>query len=682
MVAGVDAGMDSPSPSEREASTRLALQLFGQVAVLRGGRPQPLPSSRKARALLAYLALSPVAPHREHLCELFWPVPNDPRGELRGSLSRLRTLLDSVDRTRLLTEGDAVRLDLEDVDVDARAVERAIQGGLRLVPTEHLRELLARLRGDFLESLEIDHCPQFSAWLVAQRRRFRAAHLVLLEALADRLPPEAEETQAVLAAWLQISPFDRNGHARMLDALARRGAFRDGEEHLAATVRNFEDEGLDPGGLVDGWRRAREAVSAAPALHAEPALQPPADAPAQQATTPAARTRASIAVMPFDADGAGAAGQGGLADALVHDVIVGLAKLRALFVIAQGTVFALGRRGLGPEEAGRMLHVDYVANGRLRRAPGRLAVWVELVEVRSARVVWSEEFDEPLDDAFAVLDAIGQRIVAAIDDEVELAERQRALLKAPDSLDAWESYHRGLWHMYRFRRDDNERARDFFEKALLLDPTFARAHAALSFTHFQDAFQNWTDRAHSVRQALESAGRSVSSDDRDPSAHWAMGRALWLHGEAEPSLEELESAVRLSPNFALGHYSLAFVHSQSGDPAKAVRASDQSRHLSPFDPMMFAMLGARAMALVRLGRYEEAAEWSLKAAARPNAHVHVLGIAAHCLALAGRLAEARGFVQAIRRQQPGYGRASFFAAFRFDDDAAAAFGRAAKVLGW
>jgi len=666
--------MDS---SAAEPSTPLAIRLMGPVAVLRRGKPQPLPASRKVRALLAYLALAPAAPRRDQLCELLWPVPDDPRAELRGSLSKLRPLIDSPDRPRLLAEGDAVRLDLSDVEVDARLVERAVQGGLQGLSAAQLRELLERLRGDFLQGLEIDNCPQFGAWLVAQRRRFRAAHLAILEALVERLAPDTEETLAVLGHWLQISPFDRHAHARMLEALARRGALRDGEEHLAATVRSFEAEGLDPGLVVDAWRRAREVAVGAP-VHVEAS----AAAPPPAVDAPASPPRASIAVMPFDAAGADAPGQGGLADALVHDVIVGLAKLRALFVIAQGTVFALGGRGMGPEEAGRLLHVDYVADGRLRRMPGRLAVWVELVEVRSARVVWSEEFDEPLDDAFAVLDAIGQRIVAAIDGEVELAERQRALLKPPGSLDAWESYHRGLWHMYRFRRDDNERARQFFEQALGMDPTFARAHAALSFTHFQDAFQNWSERALAVRQALDSAGRSISTDDRDPAAHWAMGRALWLNGDAAPSLEELESAVRLSPNFAMGHYSLAFVHSQSGDPAKAVQASDQSRHLSPFDPMMFAMMGARAMALVRLGRYEEAAEWSLKAAARPNAHVHILGIAAHCLALAGRLAEARGFVQAIRRQHPGYGRASFFAAFRFDDEAAAAFGQAARTLGW
>lgn len=676
MVAGVDAGMDS---SGTEPSTALAVQLLGPVSVQRAGTPLALPASRKLRALLAYLALAPHAVHRDHLCELLWPVPDDPRAELRGSLSKLRALVDAPGRSRLLAQGEMVRLDTDGVEVDARCVEQAVQRGLADLSAQQLRDLLARMRGDFLAGPDLDNCPQFSAWLVAQRQRFRSMHLALLEALVERLPTDGEEALGALAAWLQISPFDRNAHARLLAALAQRGAIRDGEEHLAATVRNFEAEGMDPGLLVDAWRRAR-GKAASVSLSAPAPLE--ANATASDTSAPRLPPRASIAVMPFASEGADAPGQGGLSDALVHDVIVGLAKLRALFVIAQGTVFALGGRGMGPEEAGRVLHVDYVANGRLRRAPGRLAVWVELVEVRTARVVWSEEFDEALDDAFSVLDTIGQRIVSAIDGEVELAERQRALLKAPDSLDAWESYHRGLWHMYRFRRDDNDCARRFFEKALLLDPTFARAHAALSFTHFQDAFQNWSERDAAVRQALESAGRSISTDDRDPAAHWAMGRALWLHGDAEPSLDELESAVRLSPNFAMGHYSLAFVHSQSGDPAKALLAADQSRHLSPFDPMMFAMLGARAMSLVRLGRYQEAADWSLKAAARPNAHLHILGIAAHCLALAGRMAEARGFVQAIRRQQPAYGREAFFAAFRFDKDAAAAFGQAAKALGW
>ena len=248
----------------------------------------------------------------------------------------------------------------------------------------------------------------------------------------------------------------------------------------------------------------------------------------------------------------------------------------------------------------------------------RIIVTVDLAETRTARIIWAEAFDHKLDDAFHVLDEIGNRIVASIASEIELVERNRAILKPPNSLDAWEAYHRGLWHMYRFTRSDNDRAQHFFRMAVRLDPAFARAYAGLSFTHFQNAFQRWAERAPEIERAFATAGESLLVDDRDPGAHWAMGRALWLRGSRDQSLVELERAVDLSPNFALGHYTLSFVHCQSGDPRTAIGSSDHARLLSPFDPLMFAMLATRALAHVRLGQFEEAADWGIKAAARPE----------------------------------------------------------------
>ncbi|TIN62419.1 MAG: transcriptional regulator, partial [Mesorhizobium sp.] len=147
-----------------------------------------------------------------------------------------------------------------------------------------------------------------------------------------------------------------------------------------------------------------------------------------------------------------------------------------------------------PEDAGRRLNVDYVATGTVRSPSGRLIVGVELIEVRSARIVWAETFERRPDDIFSVLDDIGNSIVSSISAEIETVERNRAMLKAPSSLNAWEAYHRGLWHMYRFTQAENEQARHFFAQALQLDPTFARAYAGLSFTHWQNAFQRWGDR--------------------------------------------------------------------------------------------------------------------------------------------------------------------------------------------
>ena len=328
-----------------------------------------------------------------------------------------------------------------------------------------------------------------------------------------------------------------------------------------------------------------------------------------------------------------------------------------------------------------MLNVDYIVSGSVRRQGGRLTVRVELAETRTARIVWAEVFDQKFDDALLVLDEIGNRIVASIANEIETAERNRAILRPPNSLDAWEAHHRGLWHMYRFNKRDNDQARHFFDMAVRLDPTFARAHAGLSFTHFQDAFQGWARREPAIDRAFEAAGQSMMVDDRDPAAHWAMGRALWLQGRHDQSIVELEQTIDLSPNFALGHYTLAFVHSQAGDPCAAIVSADHSRHLSPFDPLLFGMLGVRAMALVRLGRFEEAADWGSKAAARPNAHAHILAIAALSLALAGRLDEARMHLAAIHTALPAYRVDDFLTAMRFTSDGAGLFRMAAESIG-
>ena len=114
----------------------------------------------------------------------------------------------------------------------------------------------------------------------------------------------------------------------------------------------------------------------------------------------------------------------------------------------------------------------------------------------------------------------------------------------------------------------------------------------------------------------------------------------------------------------------------------AIDSADRSRRLSPFDPLLFAMLATNALAHVRLGQFEEAASWALKAAARPNAHTHVMAIAMHCLAAAGRINEARNVAQAIHKQLPQYGFDDFIAAFRFSPQAVEIFHTAAGKIGF
>jgi len=655
----------------------LELLLLGRLALVRDGVEVALPESRKVRALLGYLALNPDGATRSHLCDLFWNVPNDPRSELRWCLSKIRAVLDEPARQRVQTHGDRVSLDLADCRVDAFELMRAVQAGLASLPLVQGRALAERWHGELLEDAALERSPAFTVWLTGQRRRFHGMQATLLEHLAENAPPE--EALEHLENLLEIAPFDRRVHQSLLEILAASGRLRDGEKHLEAATRSFEEEGLDSRPLVEAWKAARGKEAGAQAR----AITPPAtaglepDAPAPTAD----QRRASIAVMPFADEILGDGPRGGLADALVHDVITRIAKLRSLFVIAQGTVFALERKQIAPHAAGRILNVDYVVSGWLCRHGNRLSVSVELAEVRTARVVWTDVLTPRIEDALSVLDEIGDRIVASVASEIEANERNRAVLQPPTSLDAWQAYHRGLWHMYRFAKADNELAQRFFQMALRLDPTFARAYAGLSFTHWQKAFQGWGDRAQEAERAYAVASQSLMADERDPAAHWAMARALWLHGRTDDSIVELGQSVTLSPNFALAHYNLAFVHGTCGDAAAAIAAADHSRDLSPFDPMLFGMLGARAMALVRLGRFEEAAEFGMKAAARPNAHTHIRCIAALSAALAGQMDNARAQLGTIRRADPSYRLDHYLRAFQFDEGGSKLFAGAAARLG-
>jgi DNA-binding SARP family transcriptional activator len=237
--------------AKKLAGVGLQLQMLGTLAVSQHGRAVELPASRKARALLAYLALTAYATPRSRLCRLLLDTASDSRGELRWYLTKLRRI---VGPKRVRSSEDAVRIELADSFVDALEIQRAARLGFSTLAPERARAVLALFRGDFLEGLEIDRCPGFTGWLLAQRRRFHAWRVALLHRLAESAP-EAELSGHV-ETWLALAPFDLRAHEYLLRGLVRRGRFREAREHLAVSVRLFGAEGLDSARLQEAWRAA------------------------------------------------------------------------------------------------------------------------------------------------------------------------------------------------------------------------------------------------------------------------------------------------------------------------------------------------------------------------------------------------------------------------------------------
>jgi TolB-like protein/Tfp pilus assembly protein PilF len=642
-------------------------------------------STRKAGALLAYLACHPAEKHpRDRLTALLWGDRGDKqaRHSLSQTLLSLRQELADADPL-LLIDRETVALRADAVACDALEFRR-----LASMP-ENLRAALDLYRGPFLDGFSLRE-PGFEDWLIEQRTQLQELALNTFLALADAQKSAGDWSAALatLNGAVGFDPLAEEAYRRLMTLQIEHGRCNDAirtYRALAEALRRELKTQPDPS-TTALYRRAtaRPQASMQPQHPVEAtdidriAREPVA--PVQR--EPAEPRRASVAIMPFVDLEAGREGMRPLARGLSHDVITRLAKLRSVFVIAQGTVFTLAEKGVSAEEAGRLLNVDYVASGTLRRRDGRVSVSVELVETRCARIVWADTIERKVSDSLSIEDEIVNEVVSAIAAEIELTERNRAILKPPGSLDAWEALHCGFWHMYRFNEADNERAKRFFKQAVRLDPTMARAYAGLSFTHFQNAFLlRLGERQQEITHAYDMAAEALSADDRDPAAHWAMGRALWLRGDHERSLGELGDAVDLSPNFALAHYSLSFVHCQSGDAAAAIRYADRSHRLSPYDPMTFAMLGAKALAHARLGKYDQAADWGIKATLRPNAHAHILAIAAQCLALADRGDEARAFWARIQQARPEYSMEDFLNSFHFPAEDAATFQSAARSAG-
>ncbi len=384
-------------------------------------------------------------------------------------------------------------------------------------------------------------------------------------------------------------------------------------------------------------------------------------ATATASTDPAARP--SIAVLPFHVIGE-AGPYASLAEALPHDLIIELARLRWLLVTARGSSFRFRSPHPDLAEVGRLLNVRYCLVGTVMAFERRLDIITELTDTDSGEVVWADRHAGSIDDIHALRTEIRTTLLTALEIEIPLHEAARARLQGSDNLDAWSAYHLGLQHIYRFNRRDNLAAAEFFRRAVELDPGFARAHAGLSFVHFQTAFLHQSeDIPGEIEKARGHAQHGLDLDPLDPFVNFTMGRTYWLQGDLEQGLSWLERATALSPNYAQGIYARAWTESLAGRELDGRRHVDLAMRLSPLDPLHYAMIATRAFTHMAVNEHREAAEWAERAARAPGAHVLIAMIAVAALTLAGDHDGAQRWARDVKARNPMLTSDDFFRAF-------------------
>jgi DNA-binding winged helix-turn-helix (wHTH) protein/tetratricopeptide (TPR) repeat protein len=401
-----------------------------------------------------------------------------------------------------------------------------------------------------------------------------------------------------------------------------------------------------------------------------PAIEPLPSVQEEQLSTISQRKggKPSVVVLPFQSfvsEGPEAV----FSEALPHELIQALSRLRWIRVIARGTAFRFRMADPDLAEIGRRLDVRYALCGSISRLGDKLAITIELSDCETGDVVWAERFETKPGRLQEIHREIVARVISSLEIYIPLNEADHGRLRLSEHLDAWANYHLGLRHMFRFTKDDNSRAAALFERAIAQDPAFARAHAGLSFTRFQDAFVNYTpDVKQAIADARRFAERSVELDPLDPFSNLTMGRVSWLECEPAAGLSWLERAVSLSPNFAHGHYSRSFTQMILGDAQEAWESAETALKLSPLDPFLYAVHAVRAWTAMRLGDMTEAVAAAEKAGRAPGAHFLVLMIVAMVNAAAGDLERARYWSTQARKKRPDANQDHFFAAFPFAND--------------
>jgi adenylate cyclase len=340
-------------------------------------------------------------------------------------------------------------------------------------------------------------------------------------------------------------------------------------------------------------------------------LSPSRVIPALQAPALSLPDKPSIAVLPF-VNISGDPEQEHFSDGMTEDLITDLSRLGGLFVIARNSVYTYKGKAVKPDQVSQELRVRYVLEGSVRKANDRVRITAQLIDAMTGYHMWAQRYDRDLKDIFAVQEEIARRITKELALRLTQEEREHMGLKYTNSVEAWEYFMRGAELYRQYTKESNAQARELFEKAISLDPQFARAYANLAATHRQDWNGRWSqDPQASERQAFDLAQRSVALDPSLPYGHHQLAYLYLYREDHDQAIAEAEQAVKLDPNDADSYAALAVILAYAGRPQEAIPLMEKAKSLNPKAPVYyFFHLG---LAYYVMKQYDKAEENLLEA---------------------------------------------------------------------
>ncbi|MCZ6849815.1 MAG: tetratricopeptide repeat protein [Alphaproteobacteria bacterium] len=316
----------------------------------------------------------------------------------------------------------------------------------------------------------------------------------------------------------------------------------------------------------------------------------------------------SIAVLPFTNMSDDPA-QEYFADGMTEDLITDLSKISGLFVIARNSSFTYKGQAVQVRQVAEELGVRYVLEGSVRRSGDQVRINAQLIDATTGGHIWAERYDGTLDNVFALQDNVTRKIVAVLAVQLTAGERERVARKETEVPEAYDAFLQGWQHYLRQNPENFRKAISYFEKAIELDPEYARANAALAATYWQSWKRSWSERVglqrwHDARVEAEKF-LNKARQSPTPLAHQVAADMLSHTQRHEGAIAEAERAVALDPNDADSYMALAGALSLAGRPDEARQLVERAMRLNPhYPPSYLYQLG---VAQFGTERFEEAA---------------------------------------------------------------------------
>lgn len=627
-----------------------SLRLLGGLALDDPSGPVSGPATQPARlALLAVLAVPEArSVSRDKLAALLWPETSSQRAR-RNLSDTLYVLRRELGEDLVRSPGDVLRLDPDRVRTDVTAFRDALTRG---APEEAVRAY----GGPFLDGVHLRDSVAFERWVDTQRQQLARQYHEALASLARAAEDAGDPKTAVQWRRMLVAerPYRTSEAIALMRALEKAGdpaaAVRVGHLHEERLKEELEAE-PDPAlhAELERIRTSPDGSGAAltgtggqtlPAGYAEKQDGVLASGGAVSSglpTPPRALVRIGIALAAVILTGYGAlylsghiATEGGdtveslavlpledlapereaatwFADGMTDALTTELGQIEQLTVISR--ISAMQYQGTDkslPEVAGE-LGVDAVLEGSVLRAGDEVRITLRLIDIPTHRQLWAQSYEGTLQDVIGiqaqVAGAIAEEVEASVPSRLRRAEPRatRATGAAEEvNAEAYEAYLKGRYYFNRWGESAFRRAMHHFEEAIDLDPSFARAHAALANVCLQPSI---FDVLRSLRDCRESALTALELDDESAEAHAVLGRIKTREWDWDGAESEFQRAIELNPNSAMAREWYSILLSTT---LRREAAVEQIRRAEELDPVNLLRKTVVAVQLARAGRREEA----------------------------------------------------------------------------